>query len=128
MRIASLGGRIVLGLMFTVFGLNGFLLFLPMGPMPTGLAGQYVAAMQQSHYMPVVSGLQLLTGVLLLLNLYVPLALLILAPILVNIVLFHVLFGVPGTAMGIVAIALWLLTAWQVRSVFWPLLSRRVNG
>lgn len=128
MRIASLVGRIVLGLMFTVFGLNGFLLFLPMGPMPTGLAGQYVAAMQQSHYMPVVSGLQLLTGVLLLLNLYVPLALLILAPILVNIVLFHVLFSVPGTAMGIVAIALWLLTAWQVRSVFWPLLSRRVNG
>jgi len=49
MKIVTLIARILLGLIFVVFGLNGFLNFLSMGPMPTGLAGQFVGALVLSH-------------------------------------------------------------------------------
>ena len=78
MKIAVLIARILLGLLFAVFGLNGFLHFIPMKP-PTGLAGQYMGALFVSHYLVVVFLLQLIGGVLLLLNRFVPLALLLLS-------------------------------------------------
>jgi len=88
MKIAALISRILLGLLFTVFGLNGFLHFIPMKA-PTGLAGQYMGALFVSHYLVVVFLVQLIGGVLLLVNRFVPLALLLLGPVLVNILLFH---------------------------------------
>jgi putative oxidoreductase len=60
MKIVVLIARILLGLVFLVFGLNGFLNFLPMGPLPTGLAGQFVTVLFQSHYVLFVSGIQVL--------------------------------------------------------------------
>jgi putative oxidoreductase len=126
MKTASLAARILLGLMFTVFGLNGFLHFIPMGPMPTGTAGQFAGALMASHYMVVVSGIQLGTGVLLLLNRFVPLALTLLGPVIVNIVLFHALMAPNGLGMAAFVTVLWLLAAYRVRSVFMALLQSRL--
>jgi putative oxidoreductase len=72
MKIVNLIARILLGLIFVVFGLNGFLNFLKMGPMPLGLAGQFIFAFVTSHYIWVVAGLQLAGGALLLVNRFVP--------------------------------------------------------
>jgi putative oxidoreductase len=118
MRAVSFAARILLGLLFTIFGLNGFLHFIPMGPLPAGFAGQFVTALSQSHYMTVVFALEFAGGVLLLLNRYVPLALALLAPVIVNIVLFHVFMEPTGLPMAITASALWLLSAHRFRSVF----------
>lgn len=127
MKIVSLIARLLLGLLFLVFGLNGFLNFIPMGPMPLGLAGQFTAALFESHYMTVVFTLEFAGGVLLLLNRYVPLALTLLAPVIVNIVLFHVFMAPSGLPLAMVVTVLWMLTAHKFRSVFVSLLNQRVT-
>jgi putative oxidoreductase len=104
-----------LGLIFLVFGLNGFLNFLPMGPMPTGLAGEYMDAMFKSHYIWLVAGCQVLGGVLLLLNRYATLGLVILGPVLVNILAFHITMAPKGIAPGLVCTLLWAILAWNAR-------------
>jgi putative oxidoreductase len=118
MKILVLIVRILLGLMFLVFGLNGFLMFLPMGPMPTGLAGQFVTALLQSHYVLVVSALQIAGGALLLVNRYVPLGLTILGPIIVNILLYHLLLYHMGVGIAIVVVILWGIVAFYHRQAF----------
>src|SRR5947207_15749547 len=102
MKIVSLIARLLLGLIFVVFGLNGFLNFLSMGPMPAGLAGQFIGALFLSHYLWVVAGLQVAGGVLLLVNRFVPLALVLLGPVIVNILLYHFLLNIIGVALPIV--------------------------
>jgi putative oxidoreductase len=127
MKIVSLTARVLLGLVFLVFGLNGFLNFFPMGPMPAGLAGQFTAALFESHYMIVVFTLELAGGVLLLFNRYVPLALTLLAPVIINIVLFHVFMAPSGLPLAMVVSILWILTAHKFRSVFAGLFNQRVS-
>jgi hypothetical protein len=117
MKIAFTIARVLLGLLFTVFGLNGFLHFIPMQS-PTGLAGQYMGALFLSHYLVVVFLLQLIGGVLLLANRYVPLGLLLLGPVLVNILLFHSTMAPAGLPMALVATALWLVIFSGVRKAF----------
>jgi putative oxidoreductase len=118
MKIAVTIARILLGLLFTVFGLNGFLHFLKMPP-PTGqLAGQYMGALFLSHYLVVVFLLQVIGGVLLLANRYVPLALALLGPVLVNILLFHSTMAPEGLPMALVATVLWLVVFAGVRKAF----------
>jgi putative oxidoreductase len=90
MKIVTLIVRLLLGLAFVVFGLNGFLNFLNMGPVPTGLAGQFIGALFLSHYYWAIAALQILGGALLLVNRFVPLALVLLGPVIVNILLYHV--------------------------------------
>src|SRR5712692_6283829 len=107
MKIAALIARLLLGLIFVVFGLNGFLHFIPMGPMPSGLAGQFIGALFQSHYVLVVSALQVAGGVLLLVNRYVPLGLVLLGPVIVNIILYHAVLNPTGIALAIVVVILW---------------------
>ncbi len=123
MKIVSLVSRLLLGLIFTVFGLNGFLHFIPM-EMPTGLALQFIGALAQTHYMTVVFVLELGSGVLLLLNRYVPLALTLIAPVIVNILLFHIFFAPAGLAMALLVAILWTLTALRFRSTFGGLLRQ----
>ena len=125
MRVAALIARILLGLIFFVFGLNGFLHFIPMGPMPTGLAGQYIAALTQSHYIVFVAGLQVAGGVLLLVGRYVPLGLTILGPVIVNILLFHLLMEMKGLPIAIVVTILWGIVAFQYRQYFSGLFVQR---
>jgi hypothetical protein len=117
MRIITTIARYLLGLVFTVFGLNGFLHFLPMGPVPP-LAGQFFGAMVQSHYMVVVFALQVICGLMLLANRYVPLALTILGPIVFNIILFHVFMEPSGLPLAAVVTVLWGVLAYRARSIF----------
>jgi uncharacterized membrane protein YphA (DoxX/SURF4 family) len=125
MKIAALIARILLGLTFLVFGLNGFLQFIPVGPMPPGPAGQFLSALVQSHYVFVVSALQLAGGVLLLVNRYVPLALTILGPVIVNILLFHLLMAPSGLPIAIVVVALWGILVFRHRQYFSSLFVQR---
>src|SRR3954470_12026312 len=111
MKTASTLARVLLGLLFTVFGLNGFLHFIPMGT-GSGLAGQYLGALAMSHYLSVVFALQLISGVLLLVNRFVPLALTLLAPVIVNILLFHIFLAPTGLLMAGVATLLWIAVAY----------------
>ncbi|HEV8072728.1 MAG TPA: DoxX family protein [Opitutaceae bacterium] len=117
MKTSIIIARVLLGLLFLVFGLNGFLHFIPMPP-PSGLAGQYVGALFVSHYLSVVCALETVAGFLLLVKRFVPLALAILAPILANIVLFHACLAPSGYAPAVVAVALWLVLFVRERAAF----------
>jgi putative oxidoreductase len=111
MKIASLIARLLLGLIFLVFGLNGFLHFIPMPP-PKGLAAQqFGGAIFASHYWVVVFGIQVIGGVLLLVNRFVPLALVLLGPVIVNIFFFHMLMAPEGIPLAIVVVVLWVILA-----------------
>lgn len=126
MKIAVLLARILLGLLFLTFGLNGFLHFIP-SQMPTGVAGQYIGALFVSHYLVPVFLVQLIGGVLLLANRFVPLALVLLGPVLVNILLFHGLMAPKGLPLGLVATLLWLIVFIGVRRAFAGIFVARVE-
>ncbi len=126
MKIVVLIARILLGLLFLVFGLNGFLHFIPMPP-PSGLAGQYMGALFVSHYLVVVFLLQVVGGALLLAGRYVPLGLLLLGPVLVNIVLFHSFMAPEGLPIALFATVLWLIVFVGVRKAFAGVFAQRVE-
>lgn len=113
MKIAALIARILLGLVFFVFGLNGFLNFIPMRQLPAGTAGQFLAALIASHYVFVVSALQVAGGALLLVNRYVPLSLVLLGPVIVNIFFYHLLMERSGLPLAIVVVILWGIVAFR---------------
>ena len=117
MKILTHVSRFLLGFIFLVFGLNGFLHFIPMPP-PTGVAGQFLGAMFVSKYLLVVSGLQVISGALLLINRYVALALTIAGPIIVNILLFHSLMSPAGIGLALFVTILWGVVFVSVRSAF----------
>ncbi|HXD34859.1 MAG TPA: hypothetical protein VN643_27310 [Pyrinomonadaceae bacterium] len=118
MKIFLMIARLLLGLIFVVFGLNGFLNFLSMGPMPTGLAGQFIFALVLSHYFWVVAALQIVGGGLLLANRFVPLALVLLGPVIVNIICYHVFLNPSGTVPSVVVTVLWLIVFYGKRQYF----------
>src|SRR2546428_14179581 len=117
MKIASLIARLLLGLIFLVFGLNGFLHFIPMPP-PKGLAAQFGGAIFVSHYWVVIFGLQVIGGLLLLVNRFVPLALVLLGPVIFNIFFFHVLMAPEGVPLAIVVVVLWVILAVRFKQYF----------
>lgn len=125
MKIVILIARLLLGLIFVVLGLNGFLNFLSMGPMPTGLAGQFIGALFLSHYFWVVAAIQVAGGVLLLVNRYVPLALVILGPVIVNIICYHVFLNHAGAPPAIVVTILWLIVFYGKRQYFSEIFVQR---
>jgi putative oxidoreductase len=127
MKIAVLIARVLLGLLFLVFGLNGFLHFIPMPP-PSGLAGQYMGALFFSHYLEPVFLLQVVGGAILLVGRYVPLGLLLLGPVLVNIVLFHSLMAPAGLPIALFATVLWLIVFAGVRKAFAGVFVQRVEA
>jgi uncharacterized membrane protein YphA (DoxX/SURF4 family) len=121
--------RVLLGLMFLVFGLNGFLNFIPppKDGIPEAAMAFSVAMMKTGYLLQLVKGTEVLVGVLLLLNRFVPLALVILAPVLVNIAAFHAFLAPAGAGMIGVILALELYLAWAYRSAFRALLAARVT-
>jgi putative oxidoreductase len=125
MKIVTLIARILLGLICVVFGLNGFLNFLSMGPMPTGLAGQFVGALVLSHYFWVVAALQIAGGALLLVNRFVPLALVLLGPVIVNIICYHVFLNPAGIALALVVTILWFIVFYGHRQYFSSIFVQR---
>jgi putative oxidoreductase len=126
MKILTDISRFLLGFIFLVFGLNGFFHFIPMPP-PSGVAGQFLGAMFVSKYLLVVSGLQVISGALLLINRYVPLALTILGPIIVNILLFHALMSPVGISLAIFVTIFWGVVFTSVRSAFAGIFDARVE-
>ncbi|MBC8094173.1 MAG: hypothetical protein H7Y43_00020 [Akkermansiaceae bacterium] len=109
--------------MFVVFGLNAFLHFIPMPP-PQGLAGDFMKALFASHYFYVVAVLQIFGGGLLLAGRFVPLGLLLLGPVIVNILLFHIFLDPAGLPMAIVVAAIALFLLWHHRANFAGLVMR----
>jgi putative oxidoreductase len=111
-KIAVLIARILLGLIFTVFGLNGFLHFLPM-QLPPGDAGAMSALMFKYGWITFLSALYVIAGVLLLIGRYIGIALTILGPIIVVILLFHITLAPQSIGMGlfVAALAIFLIYA-----------------
>ncbi len=128
MRLIVLAVRVLVGLLLLVFGLNGFLHFIPgAGVYPPGPMGAFTAALVSSHIQPVVSFFQALIGVLLLVGRLVPLALVMLVPILVGIVLFHVSFDPVSGVPGYILCALTAFLMWAYRAHLLPLLRVRAE-
>ena len=127
MRIVVLIARLLLGLIFLVFGLNGFLNVLNMGPLPTGLAGQFISALLLSHYFWVVAALEIAGGALLLVNRFVPLALVLLGPVVVNILLYHAFLNHSGAVMAILVAVLWFIVFYAKRQYFSGVFAHSVS-
>src|SRR5258706_4832534 len=127
MRPISTIARYLAGVVFLIFGLNGFLNFIPMPP-PAGIAGQFMGALYASHYLWVIFAFQLVAGVLLLANRYVPLALAMLAPVIVNILSFHVLMAPSGLPLALFVAVLWAVIFVDVRPAFAALFQARVQA
>ena len=122
--------RVLLGLVFFVFGLNGFLNFMPPPPketLPAALVAFSEAMINTGYLFALVKGTEVLVGALLLLNRFVPLALTLIAPVIVNIVAVHVLLAPSGAVISIVILALELYLAWAYRSAFRPMLGARIS-
>jgi putative oxidoreductase len=127
MKTGSTIARYLAGVIFLVFGLNGFLHFIPLPP-PSGVAGQFMGALFVSHYLTLIFALQVIGAVLLLANRYVPLALAILAPVIVNILSFHALMAPSGLPLALFVTVLWALVFVYVRSAFVPLFQARFQA
>lgn len=122
---AKTAARLLLGAIFTLFGLNGFFHFLP-APAPEGAAAAFIGGLASSGYFfPLLKGTEVVAGLLLLGNRFVPLALTLLAPIVVNIVAFHAFLAPSGMAISVVVAALGIYLAYTERSVFAPVLRAR---
>jgi uncharacterized membrane protein YphA (DoxX/SURF4 family) len=126
-RIATMIIRILLGLIFLVFGLNGFLNFMPQ---PKDMPQEIITisgALMKAGYMTVVSGAEVLSAVLLLTNRFVPLALVLLAPIIVGILTFHISVAPATIVPGIIVTVMELYLAWSYRAAFRPMLQAKTT-
>jgi putative oxidoreductase len=127
MRTLSTIARYLAGVIFLTFGLNGFLNFIPLPP-PVGIAGQFMGALFASHYLWVIFAFQVVPAVLLLVNRYVPLAVAILAPVIVNILVFHALMAPGGLPLALFVAVLWVLIFVDVRPAFAGLFQAHVRS
>ena len=118
MKITSIVARYLLGLQFTVFGLNGFLNFIHQPPPANPVAIQFLVSVSESHFAAFFFGIQVLGGLLLLSDYFVPLALTLLAAELYNILAFHVTLAPETIALALVASVLWVLVFLQHRESF----------
>jgi len=117
MKVVAIIARILLGLMFVVFGLNPFLKFLPMPPLE-GVWGQFLGALVVSHYVWLVGAVQVISGALFLIGRYVPLAIALSGPVLVNILAYHVTMQHGGAQPAVLGIICWAFLFWRYRASF----------
>jgi uncharacterized membrane protein YphA (DoxX/SURF4 family) len=117
MKIATIIARVLLGLVFVVFGSNGFLHFIPTPPMQ-GHSAAFIGAMADTGYLKVVAALQVAGGLILLIGCYVPLGLTLLGPVIVNILCFHIFIDRSGLPLALVVAALALFLLWRYRTNF----------
>lgn len=125
MKIASMIARYLLGLMFTVFGLNGFLNFIHQPPPPNPLAIQFLIAVSSSHFAAFFFAVQLVGGLLLVSGYFVPLALTLLGAEIYNILAFHLTLAPASIPPAVVATALWALVFLQYRASFKDVLAAK---
>ncbi|HKF48959.1 MAG TPA: DoxX family membrane protein [Terracidiphilus sp.] len=126
MKIAAMVARILLGLLMVFAGSNHLYAFMPSPPPPPGLAGQFVTVMTSSHYLFIVGICEVVPGILLLVNRYIPLALTVLGAVIVNILLTGILLAPVGIPAGVVAAILWFVVFWRVRAAFAGIFEARV--
>jgi len=121
--------RILLGFVFVVTGLDGFLHFIPQPttPIPEGAMAFAGALMKTGYMMPLIKGTELIVGALLLSNRFVPLALALIAPVIVNIVAFHGLLAPSGLPVALVILFLEIYLAWSYRHTYRPMLAMRAT-
>src|ERR1700756_928767 len=125
MKIVSVTARYLLGLIFTVFGLNGFLNFIHQPPPPNPVAIQFLVAVSASHFAAFFFAMQLIGGLLLLSGFYVPLALIVLAAEIYNILAFHLTLAPASIAPALLASVLWILVFLQYRTSFKDVLAAK---
>lgn len=125
MKIASITARYLLGLMFTVFGLNGFLDFIHQPPPANPLAIQFFVSISASHFAAFFFAVQLIGGVLLLAGRFVPLALTLLAAEIYNILAFHLTLAPASIGPALLAAVLWVLVFLQYRESFTHVLASK---
>jgi putative oxidoreductase len=126
MNIVTLGARVLLGLIYFVFGLNGFLNFIPVPPMPETVAHFMGALANTGYFFPVLKATETICGLLLLTGIFAPVALVVLAPITLQIFLFH-LFMTPepqNSVLPVVMIILHVLAMLRYKNVYRPLFRR----
>ena len=128
MKIAATIARYLLGLIFAFFGANTLFHFLPNPPIPPGPVKDFTDVMFATHYIEVVGFFQFVPGILLLINRYVPLALTVLAAVIVNILTTHifVMQGVGLFPMPILVVICWILVFWRVRPAFAGIFQAKV--
>ena len=124
MKTAVLIVRILLGVIFVVFGSNGFLQFLPQPAMPQAAIAFFGGLAASGYMLPQLFAAQVVGGILLLLGM-VPLGLVILAPVIVNIVAFHVFLAPGGLPFAVVVALLALFLAWTHREAYRPLFAHQ---
>src|SRR5271167_2391247 len=118
MKIVSVIARYLLGLIFVVFGLNGFLNFIHQPPPANPLALQFFVAVGASHFAAFFFAVQLIGGLLLISGFFIPLALTVLAAELYNILAFHLTLAPASIPPALVASVLWVLVFLQYRESF----------
>jgi uncharacterized membrane protein YphA (DoxX/SURF4 family) len=126
MKVATIILRILLGLVFLIFGINKIHMFIPAGAM-TATAGTFIGVMVDTKYFAVIGFLEALGGLLLLFNRFVPLALTILGPIIVNIFLTGLLMDNRGIPMAGAVTAVWLFLFWRYKNNFTPLFEAKAR-
>jgi uncharacterized membrane protein YphA (DoxX/SURF4 family) len=119
--------RIFLGLVFFVFGLNGFLHFIPQPPPPPAAGALFGAFAASGYLLALIKGTEVIVGALLLSGRFVPLALAVLAPIMINIVAFHAFLAPSGLGLPMVLVALHAYLAWAYRAAYAPMLRARAT-
>ena len=126
-RYLPTAARVILGLVFLVFGLNGFFNFIPppSGPVPEGAMALGGALMKSGYLFQLIKGTEVVVGALLLSNLFVPLALALIAPVIVNIAAFHLFLAPEGLGLAIALVALEIYLAWAHRAAFRSMLVAR---
>lgn len=126
-RYAAATARVLLGLVFFVSGLDGFLHVLPQPTEPPseGAMALAIALMKSGYMFPLIKGTEVVAGTLLLANRFVPLALVVIAPVIVNIFAFHAFLAPSGLVIASVLVALEVALAWIHRSAYRPLLAAR---
>jgi len=111
-----------MGLIFVVFGLNGFFNFIPVPPMEPGATNFIMALVGTGYMMPWIKVIEIACGVCFMAGCYVPLALIAIAPILLNIFAFHLFLDAPkNLLMPILLLAAWGTLVYLYRSYFSPL-------
>jgi uncharacterized membrane protein YphA (DoxX/SURF4 family) len=124
-RVLPTAARLFLGLVFAVFGLNFFLHFLPMPAAPPHAAAFAGALFASGYLFPLLKATEVVAGLLLLSGLLVPLSLAVLAPIIINIIGFHLFLEPSGLPLPLVVLAAELFLVWSYRSAFAPMLHIR---
>jgi len=124
-RYFPIAARVLLGFLFFASGLANFLNLVPQGPLPEGAAAFAGALMKTGYMMPLIFATQLIVGTLLLANRFVPLALALLAPFIVNSVAFHAFLERSGLPIALVVLGLEIYLAWTYRKAYRGMLAAK---